>query len=96
MTSFITLLTQHRIACSAIALIGLIIGVMLTRRRLSVSLSAKSGGVVVGRDNSGFINTGTTEGSSTSDRVIAIVGAIIAAAGAVVALLAWWYPKTPA
>ena len=94
MQSAIAFLAQHRIAVSLVAVALVLIGVMFTRGRTSVSLSAKSGGVVVGRNNSGIINTGKTD-SPASDRLIAIVGVIVAILGVVVAAIAWLYPKTP-
>jgi hypothetical protein len=94
MQSAIAFLAQHRIALSAIGIGLVLIGGLITRARVSISLRAKSGGVIVVGDNSGFISTGTA-GSSTAEKVVAITGVLVAVIGAAVAMLAWWYPKTP-
>jgi hypothetical protein len=94
MQSAIFFLEQHRIVVSAIGIALVLIGGVLTRARMSVSLSAKSGGVIVVGDNSGSISTGTA-GNSMVDKAIAITGVMVAVIGAAVAILAWWYPKTP-
>ena len=94
MQSAISFLEQHRIVVAAIGIALVLIGGLLIRARTNVSLSAKSGGVIVVGDNSGSISTGTA-GSSMADRVIAIAGVLVAVIGAAVAILAWWYPKTP-
>jgi hypothetical protein len=94
MQSAIFFLEQHRIVVSALGIALVLIGGVLTRARMSVSLSAKSGGVIVVGDNSGSISTGTA-GNSMVDKAIAITGVMVAVIGAAVAILAWWYPKTP-
>jgi uncharacterized membrane protein len=101
MQSAMALLAQYRVTASVIAFVLVAIGWLLARSRQSTNLSAKSGGVVVGGSNQGTINTGSiggTEkaGSSTADRIIALAGVIVVVVGVVVAMLAWWYPKTPA
>jgi hypothetical protein len=96
MQPLIALLAQHPIAVS-IAAAGLILvgGWLFTRKRpgARLNMSAKSGGVVVGGNNSGSINTSTP--GDTLASVLGIIGAILAALGVLVALLAWLYPKAP-
>lgn len=59
-----------------------------------MNISAKSGGVIVGGNNSGSINT-STPGDSKLASVLGIIGAILAALGVLIAVLAWLYPKAP-
>jgi hypothetical protein len=94
MQSAISFLVQHRIGVSVMGIALVLVGGLLTRARASVSLSAKSGGVIVVGENSGSVNTGTA-GNSMADRAVAITGVMVAVIGAAVAILAWWYPKTP-
>jgi hypothetical protein len=69
----------------------------LSRRgRSNVTQVARSGGVVVGRNNSGTITTGAQgKAAPASGDWVGIVGVIVAVLGVIVAVLAWWLPRAP-
>lgn len=98
MQQIIGLLADHPISVSISGAILILLGVWLfsrSRPRVRVNVRAKSGGVIVGGNNSGSINT-ATPGDSAFSSVLGIIGAILAAFGVLIAVLAWLYPKTPA
>ena len=93
MSFAIAFLSQHRVAFAALGVALVLIGIVLFSRRNGVTLKAKSGGVVLIGDHN-RVKTSTKRGSST-DTAIAITSAIVTTIGVMVAVLAWWYPKTP-
>ena len=91
-------------ACLPVGLLLLAIRLLL---RLSVqrhTISARNGGVVVGRDNSGTIITGGISGNKTPGSVdrfavvaswVTIVGLPLALVGIILTFLAWQFPVQP-
>jgi hypothetical protein len=92
---------HHAMLTSLAALTLIILRMWLRkerRRRRHIELRAGSGGVVVGRNNSGRISTGSAVGAKSekpSRDWIDFSGAIAAILGAVIAALAWFFPRIP-
>lgn len=88
-------------------LVGLLLLVIRWLLRLSVrrhTISARNGGVVVGRDNSGTIITGGISGDKTSGSVdrlvvvtswVTIIGLPMTLVGILLTFLAWQFPVQP-
>jgi hypothetical protein len=98
---FGVLIENHTTAALSVSLLFLMTGacVLFSRRhRSNATHVAKSRGVVVGRNSSGTINTGDIGGAAKSQDStdwIGITGVIVAVLGAIVAVLAWWFPRSP-
>lgn len=94
----VELLLENYGIAAGLALIVIGIAVRWGRHRQRVvELQACSGGVVIGRDNSGSISTGNSASaeSKPSRDWIDVSTAIVAIAGAIIAALAWYLPRSP-
>jgi hypothetical protein len=80
------------LGCLVFGLLLLIIGWFFRDRRNVIS--AKNGGVVVGRDNLGTIITGGI-GTDKTLGWVNIIGFFFVIVGIIVAILAWQYPVQP-
>lgn len=94
----VELLLEHYGIAAGLVLIVIGIAVRWGRHgQNTVELQARSGGVVVGRNNSGSISTGNSAGaeSKPSRDWIDVSTAIVAIFGAIIAALAWYLPRSP-